>query len=78
VLTNKVATTGTASETTVLDIIGYPNPFIVSKAVNNQFKIAKTSTDAVIQIFSSNGELVRTINEIDFGNNGWVGWMVRT
>jgi photosystem II stability/assembly factor-like uncharacterized protein len=56
------------------NIVGYPNPCRIDKAVNKQFKIINLPVDAEIEVYNTNGELVRKLFERDFGNSGWVGW----
>ncbi len=52
----------------------YPNPYNPLKAVGGTAKIDRLPANCTVKIFSIQGELLNTIKEEDFGNNGYVEW----
>ena len=65
---------GVSTTTTALSIKGYPNPCRINNAVNKQFKIVNLPADSVVDIYGVDGDLIRRLLAVDFGNSGWVGW----
>ena len=74
--TNAGATSISGGGSGVADFkpIAYPNPCRIEKAVGKQIKIVSLPSDATVQIFNSTGELLKSINQSDFGNLGFVCW----
>ena len=52
----------------------FPSPFNPSKAAGGTVKIDRLTVNCTVKIFSIQGELLNTIKEEDFGNNGYVEW----
>ena len=74
-LTSTTTTTLVTGGSNPLSLVRcYPNPFNPAKAVGGTAKIDRMPANCTVKIFSVQGELLNTINESDFGNNGYVEW----
>ncbi|MDD5688242.1 MAG: carbohydrate-binding protein [Elusimicrobia bacterium] len=52
----------------------YPNPFNPNTAINGMLKVINLPINCVMKLYSVNGELIRELKELDFGNLGWLEW----
>ncbi|MDD5688595.1 MAG: fibronectin type III domain-containing protein [Elusimicrobia bacterium] len=56
------------------DIKIYPNPYNPDTAAQGKLKVINLPTNSVMKLYSVDGELVRELKELDFGNLGWLEW----
>ncbi|MDD5688238.1 MAG: FG-GAP-like repeat-containing protein [Elusimicrobia bacterium] len=52
----------------------YPNPYNPDTAVLGKLKIINLPMNSVMKLYSVDGELIRELKELDFGNLGWLEW----
>jgi hypothetical protein len=55
-------------------LLVYPNPFNPATANNKVIKISNLTLDTTMNVYNVAAELVRTINESDYGNLGFLFW----
>ena len=52
----------------------FPNPFNPAAASRGKIKITDIPISCVLEIYNATGGLIRSLNERDFGDNGWMEW----
>ncbi|MDD5688430.1 MAG: carbohydrate-binding protein [Elusimicrobia bacterium] len=52
----------------------YPNPYNPTTAINGMLKVINLPLNVKMKFYSVNGELIRELKEIDYGNLGWIVW----
>lgn len=58
----------------VISVRVYPNPFNPRSANRGMVKFDLLPANCTINIFNAFGDLINTINEVDFGNVGYIEW----
>ena len=59
---------------TVANVKGFPNPFRFSSSVSKLYKIVNLPADSTLEIYGSDGTLVRKLASADYGNTGVISW----
>ena len=65
---------GTYLSSNLNNVIAYPNPYKPATAVGGNLKIINLPADCTATIYNMAGEKIRTMNESDTGNLGWIEW----
>ncbi|MDD5688241.1 MAG: discoidin domain-containing protein [Elusimicrobia bacterium] len=65
---------GSYVSTDLNDIKIYPNPYNPDTAAQGKLKVINLPTNSVMKLYSVDGELIRELKELDFGNLGWLEW----
>ncbi|MDD5687367.1 MAG: Ig-like domain-containing protein [Elusimicrobia bacterium] len=52
----------------------YPNPYNFTTAVQGKLKVINLPINSIMKLYSVDGELVRELKELDYGNLGRIEW----
>ncbi|MDD5688635.1 MAG: carbohydrate binding domain-containing protein [Elusimicrobia bacterium] len=52
----------------------YPNPYNPATAVDGKLKVINLPMNSVMKLYTVAGRFVRELNEVDYGNLGWIEW----